>query len=568
MPSWLKTFVFAAGIVLLGGVASAQGPLQAPAAKALEKDLCAVSGLVVRVITNEPLKRANVSLRRIDSPGEEPTYGAQTDISGRFSIEGIPPGRYHMEVSRAGYLTQTYGQESGAGPGAVLALDPGRKVDGLLFRMAPWAVIAGRITNEDGEPLARVQVQAMRSQFHEGKRSLMSAGGFQTNDLGEYRLFGLRPGHYYIQAVYADWRNSATVRARPGNRVQAPTSDYAPIFYPGTSEIARAVATDVRAGQEVPSVDFAMTPVPVVKVRGHVADTLNPKQPVESWVMLRPAEGFFYGQRNQAQVEKATGAFEINGVVPGAYQIVASSSEGNRQHSTQKRIDVGNTDLEGVELTITRGVEVHGRLTLEGNARVELAGLQVVLSAPDANPYLSVGASEQVNADGTFTLTEVSEGAYQLRVYGRHEGWYLKSVVQNGQDALTNGVTVSSGGGRGLVEVALGTAGGQVDGVVTDSDGLPIPGATIALVPEGEWRKLYDFYRDGSTDQNGRFIFRDIRPGSYKLFSWREVEQNSWQDPDVLKPIEDKGVKVSVDENGHLTVELKPISSAATASAQ
>jgi protocatechuate 3,4-dioxygenase beta subunit len=561
-----KAVILGVGLALFARLALAQNPPAAPPPKIPEKDLCAVTGLVVRVGTNEPLKRANVSLRRMDSTEGADNYGAQTDVSGRFAVEGIQPGRYNLRISRTGYVTQSYGQESGAddGSGAVLALDPGRKMDGLLFRMSPWSVIAGRITNEDGEPLVWVRVQALLSQFREGRRTLMPAANTQTNDLGDYRLFGLSKGHYYVRAIYLDRQFGSAQAGRPRGKAQSPQSNYAPIFYPGTPEMARAVAMEVRAGQEIPSVDFVMIPTPAVRVRGHVSDALSLKLPSQITVVLRPAEGFgFSPQGNQAPVERTKGTFEIDGVVPGLYEVVAVAWDEKREHSARRRIEVGNSDLEDIDLSITRGVDLHGRLTLEGNLAPDLSAFAITLATPDFDFY--GGASAQVKPDGTFTLTEVSEETYQVNVFGRMKGWYLKSVVQNGQDALRNGLSVSPGGSRGLLEVTLSTAGALLDGVVTDDDGLPVPGATVALVPEGQGRKLYSFYRDASTDQNGRFIFRDVRPGAYKLYSWRDVERNAWQDPDVLKLIEDKGVMVSADENAHLTVELKVLPTTAPA---
>jgi hypothetical protein len=43
----------------------------------------------------------------------------------------------------------------------------------------------------------------MRYGFAQGKRQLTPYGSGMTDDLGEYRIFGLEPGKYYLTA---SWR--------------------------------------------------------------------------------------------------------------------------------------------------------------------------------------------------------------------------------------------------------------------------------------------------------------------------------------------------------------------------
>lgn len=107
-----------------------------------------------------------------------------------------------MEVSRTGFVTQEFGQKTPNDPGALLTLSAGEEVRDRLFRLIPSAVIAGKIMDEDGQPLPRVMVSAMRDVYTEGKRKLSPEAYASTNDLGEYRLFGLRPGHYFVSAHY------------------------------------------------------------------------------------------------------------------------------------------------------------------------------------------------------------------------------------------------------------------------------------------------------------------------------------------------------------------------------
>lgn len=118
---------------------------------------------------------------------------------------------------------------------------------------------------------------------------------------------------------------------------------------------------------------------------------------------------------------------------------------------------------------------------------------------------------------------------------------------------------LGSGSARGPLEVVLSSAGTRIEGTVTDENDLPSAGAVVALVPEAEQRKQFRRYKDTTTDQYGQFILRGVAPGTYKLFSWKEVENNAWEDPEFLAPFESQGAKVAAEENGHIAIRLKSI---------
>ncbi len=121
-------------------------------------DTCTVSGLVVKLEGGEPLRKARAQLTSLDDRTR--SISAVTDAGGRFQIRGIEAGRYKLAVNRNGFVGQEYGQKKPNDPGAVLTLRRGQEVKDLLFRLIPAAVIAGRILDEDGEPLASVAVSA------------------------------------------------------------------------------------------------------------------------------------------------------------------------------------------------------------------------------------------------------------------------------------------------------------------------------------------------------------------------------------------------------------------------
>ncbi|MGH9536555.1 MAG: carboxypeptidase-like regulatory domain-containing protein, partial [Terriglobales bacterium] len=201
-------------ICLLLPVASfAQVPAMGnPAQK--QPALCTVSGQVVTAAEGAPLKSSRIVLLQQDasSHSSSSAFAATSDNEGRFEINKAAPGRYSFFASHAGYLTQQY-QAKGVNKGAVLNLTAGQEVSNVLFRLVRAAVITGRIIDENGEPVARLAVVALRQLSAEEKEDwgsqakkiqLIGSSAARTDDRGEYRIFGLKPGEYYVKSGDAD----------------------------------------------------------------------------------------------------------------------------------------------------------------------------------------------------------------------------------------------------------------------------------------------------------------------------------------------------------------------------
>jgi len=73
------------------------------------KEKCSLSGMVVKLADSEPLRRARVILQSADDRTR--SSSVLTDAAGRFQFKGIDPGRYHVSVSRAGFVVQEYGRK-------------------------------------------------------------------------------------------------------------------------------------------------------------------------------------------------------------------------------------------------------------------------------------------------------------------------------------------------------------------------------------------------------------------------------------------------------------------------
>src|ERR1035437_5681874 len=239
-------------------LASAQEP--APAANA-----SSIAGTVVKEPGSQPLKKVLVQGVAEDKK-QGGNHSANSDADGHFRSENVVPGRYRLFLEKTG-LVEVNGRGFKADPN-VLTVQAGRAVEDLLFRMLPTAIVSGRITDEDGDPISGVRVVAQKKK--PGKSTRETAGSESTNDLGEYRLSGLFPGQYWIVAMpppdMRDYEKQPEKSAQGDKQSEAQNDTrYVTTYYSGTYDAMQASAVTLKAGDEMP-VNLTLTPARTYRV--------------------------------------------------------------------------------------------------------------------------------------------------------------------------------------------------------------------------------------------------------------------------------------------------------------
>jgi hypothetical protein len=549
MASLLAVFSYPAAI-------SAQSRL--PMADPAKPVACTVSGTVVQLAGSVPLKSVTVRLENVAD--QTRTFSSRTDAAGHFEVTGIDAGRYRLRVIRTGFVTMEYGQRTPNDPGAVLTLNSGQTMKDLLFRLLPSAVISGRLQDQEGNPLPWVRVSALRQTYLRGARRLVSEVTVVTNDLGEYRLFGLRPGRYFIHASYKPGQHLDPNDESDGGE-DVGKYGYVPTYYPGSSDPAKASAVTVKAGEEISSTDFLLEPAMLYTVRGHAA-ILSQHRPAEGATLtLEPratATWSWTNQTRQSLVDK-DGAFEIPEVLPGSYNLVATLMDEGKRYQTRQPVDIATGDADSLQLSLTLGWTVAGQILWDPQPSVDKGTMAVTVRS--ANTSASIAQTARVLPNGSFSLRELPEGTYQLTTFGQTQDCYLKTIRFSGMEVSDDEFNVIRGT-QATLEVTISSRGARVQGTVTDQDGLPAAGVWVVLVPDAAHSSEFRLYKQINTDQYGRFDLRGIAPGDYTLFSWEHVDRNAWQDPDFLKDFAGQGQALSLQEGDGKSVQLVAIRTA------
>lgn len=508
--------------------------------------VCSVEGVVVKTTTGEALKKITVNLMSV--PGDHPSLSDVTDGNGHFAFNEVEPGSYALAAGGNGYPQQGFGNKRGRPGGNVLTLTPGSHDKDLVIRMVPPGVITGTVRDEQGDAVIGGQVRALRV-AHVGRRMPPSPGGSaQTNDLGQYRLYGLEPGQYFVIASY-----------QPQNMGNMPSKDiYLPTFYPSTSDSGQAIPIKVSPGDEISGIDVDLKCVQSVVIRGRIVTEIPTKTRRGAYVSLMPRDAArtgYSGMNYGGVVHDDVGDFELDGVPHGSYVLFANLNDADHSYSGRALVEVGNANVEGLTLVVGSGVTLRGNVRLSAGAELDLTSLRVFLQAEE---NFMGGAGAQVKADGTFVLQNVSDGTYRVNVGGFPEEFYLQSVRLGGTDVLGPGPTLSHNDPVSNLDVVLSKEGGRVDGVVLN-DQQPVGGAIVVFIPDPPNRDRNDLYSFKTTDPLGRFSLLGLPPGDFKLFAWDQREGLPYTDPDFMKEYEDRGTRVHIEDKKQQLVQLQVI---------
>jgi hypothetical protein len=667
MKTTWPLFAFALLLLpLMSSSSSAQqnsaSPPSSSTAAAQQADKASISGSVLRAGSGEPVRKATITLRPVAGSvntgvggnsqlpqatlpqlpqqggrgGQQGGRGQQggngggpgnggplnqttTGEDGSFQILNVNPGQYQVAVDHDGFISQEYGQRTWSGRGTPITLTAGQRVTGLTVQLVPTGTIAGKIIDEHGDPLPRVQVQALSYQYLNGVRTLVSGRQEMTNDQGDYRLYWLNPGDYFISAT-----PNTGFGPGPGGRGGPPQAlaaaaastgneeSYAATYYPGGTDPESAISVRVPAAQEIRGVDFVLRPVHTVKVKGKITVPELPATATPQTAAQQNAQAQQNGRGGRGgpggpggppggpgggaqilftRVGASTngggrggggrggpgggpggpggfggqapvfmnpdGTFEIQNVVPGSYNLTAFQPAQNQLLSARTRVEVGYGNVDNINLILSPGVDIMGKVAFDDSKPPQQFQMNRLRVQLAPTEDLPIGnVQAQVMDDGTFVLNNVAAMSYRLTVTGVSNGGYVSGGRYGNADAFSELLQVETGKNLPL-SVQIGFSAGSVTGSVEDYKGQPFQAATCVLVPA--LRGRIDLYKTASSDQSGKFTFANVPPGDYSVFAWEDVPSGAYLDQVYLKPFEAQAHSVSINKGASVSTQIKVI---------
>ncbi len=519
-----------------------------------------VDGTVSNKLTGAPVKGAHVIYVRTGSETSSHAYpiSSDTDAAGHFSLQ-LAPGSYRLWVERNGYARLTYGALSPAGEGSALTLSPGQQLHDVAFQVVPLGAIAGRVLDEDGEPIQGTGIQVLRFSYANGHRQLFSVAGATSNDRGDYRIFGLPAGRYLLLASLPNTPMSRPMETT--SLVPEVQDPYSPLYYPGVPDVDSASPVSLGEGTELADMDFHLRKVRAITVRGRLISPMDKFSSGQIQVVLAHNENSVasYIDRVSGAVDTNTGKFEIRGVSPGSYLIVASQLLSAQPLGGRIPVEVSAAAVqEQLSVPLAPAFDILGAVEVEGAPRGSIPNLIVRLQPAEG---LALGPQpwSKIASDGSIRLPGVTPGLWKIVLDSLPEDLWVKAESFAGNE-IPAGELIANESTRGQLRIVLAGNGAQISGTVT-VDNQPCR-ATVVLAPATpELRPFHQFYRVTNATEHGTFTLKGVRPGSYRLFAFQEIEPFAWFDPELLQMIESMGEPVAATKSENIlrdVVAIKP----------
>jgi len=524
-----------------------------------------IRGFVVSLESGSPVRRAQVRVSASELRGSRI---AVTDSEGRFEFRDLPAGRYRLNANKAGFVGLEYGQRRPMQPGTPIELRDKQVLEKVTIGLPRGSVIAGRITDEFGEPVADANIMAMRWQRLGGAGRWMVAGRpSRTDDLGQYRVFGLSPGEYVVSATFQG--NFMMMRERV--EASSEPTGFAPTYFPGVPSIGDAARITIGVGEENTNASFALFATHLAVVEGTV--TTSQGTPVtQGMVSLRSDDDGvgmpMFGPGNSGPIGQG-GRFRINGVAPGRYIAQVSSGRGETDEIGRMPVTVGGEKVENVSIVMMRSGRITGRVVTDTGAPLPAApqgmgppGLRVFANSVtpfEMNFFGSAGPDNgRVNADGSFELRGLAD--QRLIRFSAPPGWSVKSVLLSGRDYVDTPVQVELGQTLTGMEIVLTNRVSTVAGSVSDSQGQPVLDASILIFPDERrfWTFGSRYIRTARPDLEGRYRIENLPPfETYLAVAVQDMGEGQANDPAYLTTLQSDAARFSLREGEGATVDLK-----------
>jgi protocatechuate 3,4-dioxygenase beta subunit len=526
-------------LVAFAASAAAQAPARDTSARSAA-GTGMIRGRVHEAGTERPLARVDI---RLTSPVLPQPRAVKTDANGRYEVTGLPAGRYAVAASKANYLTTSFGATRAMGPGKAFDLADGQMADKVDFALPHAGVIAGKVVDEFGDPVPQAEVMTMRYQFVNGERRLVRAQGHAvTNDIGEFRAFGLPPGDYFVAGTLPDFVFNGS----------AISVAYSPTFYPGTANVGDAQRLTVGAGQVVSGVTLPLVAVQPTSVSGSVIDSRGRAVTTGFVNLLRQVAGMSVG--GSGAPLGPDGTFTINGVTPGDFILRVSS--GPDSESAAAPVSVNGTEVSGLQLVTAPPSVLRGRIVFEPGA-TPLKPSEVHLNANNLVPSIS-NVNVKVHEDLTFEI-KLTAGHFLIRTPNPGPKWRLNRVLAAGADITDTGIDVASNSTISNIVVEMTHHVSELSGHVVDASGQPVRDCYVIVFAQDATRWTAQTRHVAVGRPAADETFHVLVPaGDYFVFATADVEPGEWTDAAYLARIRDRATAVSIrlDEKKTIAIGL------------
>ena len=504
-----------------------------------------ISGTVVSAKGGNPLARARVTIG--DAKHRESVESLITGEDGRFEFH-VPAGKYSLDGAKRGYIEASYNQHDQFSTAIVTGAD--LDTEHLALRLAPNAVLTGKVLDEFGEPVRNAQVTVYRENHSQGVSRIFRDRTASTDDQGRYEVTPLDEGTYFVCAKASPWyaiHPSANPEGATNSPAQVDSSldvVYPITYYGDATEAEDAAPIPVRGGDRLVA-DIHLNPMPSLHLIVHTPE--DGSHGINLPVLQKPAfDGFEQVETSNIQMI-SPGVFEVTGVAAGRYSVRMPDANGQMKEPTEINLSGGG------ELDVSTGSSISSikaTVQIEGAASIS-EQLQIALR--NSKGRVNVAA---VDTKGEVNLADIVPGKYDIVVFSPSltQGYSVVRITSEAGTISGHSLTVPPGA-QLTVSLTLAGSAVTVEGFAKRA-GKATSGAMIVLVPKDP-EANHDRFRRDQSDQDGSFSLPGVIPGSYTIIAVEDGWDLDWSQPAVLAQYLKQGQPVEVGDRSPTTVHLQ-----------
>jgi hypothetical protein len=361
----------------------------------------------------------------------------------------------------------------------------------------------------------------------------------KTNDLGEYRLYGLSHGQYYVSAT------TSVVEANAPERS-------ATTFFPNAVDFSAATPVAINDATQMGGIDITSIVPTLVDVRGTVSCSSAPLRRDTVVALKRQGADADVATTSTTGID-AEGHFRFQAVAPGAYSLSAFFVDEHGRYGGTQTFEVRNTELDNIDVPLSKALSMSGRIQIEGSGQNLNFSAVRVLVEPESD-FLAGSLVADIKPDGSFVLNGVLPSEYTLSIVGLPAEYYVKKVQIGMQDIAGRKLDFSHN--NGALDVVISSSGGTISGAIVDTEQQPAPGVSVALVPDPPRPDAPDLYKVLRANAQGQFSILGVAPGHYQLFAIQGAVSNAYVDSDWVNSLQDYSKQISIDENSTITLTI------------
>jgi uncharacterized protein (DUF2141 family) len=554
-----------------------------------------LGGVVTDAKNAQPVSRVVVTAVAV--VGTE--HSTETDRSGVFTFTNLPPGRYALRFAKPGFVQAEYSHQTFA----TAAVDDQRLRE-LKVQLVPTATITGRVFDNNRQPVEGAAVVAVTPTYVNGRRVLLPKDAFTTkylspmgveppkqpvgavtNDRGEYRLFDLEPGSYYVAILRLGAEARSFGTGADQSRAIAAT------YYPGVSDPAQAIALRVDAGADLTGIDLRMERRELHTFRFTVKSPTSPPydcsivqplfQRMKSFVLVQHTPDLdvvhFVSNQERRDFRQIAEDSWVSPELPrGSYDLFFDSCAYAIFGLVGRlRVELPDRDIDAGTLVVSPSMRVDGHMQRSKAPSVSLDRIKVRLRPLDLRSvdFSMVPNSVKdvaVGEDGRFAFTfhyddtydaigTVANGHYQLDLAGLPPDVYVASIQYGGREVRDSGILIE-GEPSGVIEVILEEPGGALQGTVEAAQNKPASNSHVVLIPITNDRITSNRFKITTTDQTGSFTMRGIAPGEYRVLAVDKLQGEAFRSQEFLDAFETRATPLTVKAGSVANLTLPLVS--------